>query len=33
MIKERSNKVKMVNSIIKQAKIEKFGVMAVKDNP
>ena len=33
LIRERNDKVKMVKGIIKQAKIEKFGVMAVKDNP
>lgn len=32
MIKDRANKVKMVKDIIKQAKIEKYGVMAVKDD-
>ena len=32
MIKERKKKELMVKSIIRQGKVEKFGVMALKDN-
>ena len=32
MIKERKKKELMVKSIIRQNKVEKFGVMALKDN-
>ena len=32
MIKERKKKELMVKSIIRQGRVEKFGVMALKDN-